>query len=296
MQYTCEICEKSFESLWGLSSHNVRKHSMKSEETYIKEVLNNIPPTCKCGCGESPSFKGIRVGFVDYILGHASRVNNNWGHNPEVVKKSHETQKRMYKSGELTIWNKGLTIEDPRVLDNVTKMLANPDRGKKISKALTGKKRPKEVMEKFQAGSDKYWSNPINRDKKRVDMSNFIKSYQKDHKSQLEVKFENILTLLGVNYIEQYQICSFNFDYYLLDYDTVIEIDGDFWHCNPIKYPNGPIYDSQRTTIKNDLKKNLICENTKGLKLLRFWETDINERPEWVITQLKQHIQPLIKS
>jgi len=28
------------------------------------------------------------------------------------------------------------------------------------------------------------------------------------------------------------------------------------------------------------------CENTNGITLLRFWETDINERPEWVMEQL----------
>lgn len=29
MQYNCKICEKGFETLWGLSSHSVQKHNSK---------------------------------------------------------------------------------------------------------------------------------------------------------------------------------------------------------------------------------------------------------------------------
>lgn len=59
---------------------------------------------------------------------------------------------------------------------------------------------------------------------------------------------------------------------------------------NPSKHPNGPIYESQINTIKNDMKKNKIRENTENLNLLRFWESDINERPEWVKSELLKHI------
>jgi len=38
------------------------------------------------------------------------------------------------------------------------------------------------------------------------------------------------------------------------------------------------------------MKKNKICENTENLNLLRFWESDINERPEWVKYELLKHI------
>jgi hypothetical protein len=33
-----------------------------------------------------------------------------------------------------------------------------------------------------------------------------------------------------------------------------------------------------------------ICENTKGITLLRFWESDIKERPEWIKDQLLNYI------
>ena len=39
MQYKCEICDKEYDSLWGLSSHNVKKHKIKPQETFIKHNL-----------------------------------------------------------------------------------------------------------------------------------------------------------------------------------------------------------------------------------------------------------------
>lgn len=134
----CKECNKEFESLDSLRRHNSQKHKINAEQTYIIYLLDGSIPICNCGCGEKTNFLSIEKGFVDYVRGHASRVNNNWGHNSEAKRKSHETQKKMYKDGILTIWNKGLTIEDPRVLDNISKAMSNPERGKNISKALTG--------------------------------------------------------------------------------------------------------------------------------------------------------------
>ena len=33
-----------------------------------------------------------------------------------------------------------------------------------------------------------------------------------------------------------------------------------------------------------------ICEKTNGLTLLRFWESDINNRPEWVKEKILKNI------
>jgi len=78
------------------------------------------------------------------------------------------------------------------------------------------------------------------------------------------------------------------FDYYLNDYDIIVEVDGDFYHCNPEKYPI-PIYEVQKLTVKNDKYKNNLCKKYNKT-LIRYWEKDINERPEWVITDLKEKI------
>ena len=290
MQHKCEICDKDFDSLWGLSSHNVKKHDIKPQETFIKHNLEGISPKCNCGCGETPSFLGIKKGFRDFIHGHASRINNNWGHNTDAQKKSKDTQRRLYGSGELVIWNKGLTKDDDERLDYGEKISNNLERNKKISEYRKGRKRPQHVLDSLDKGMREYWSKEENREKQRKKRIKYLKDYQYNNKTILESRFGDLLESIGVDFIFQYTICGFNFDYYLPKYDLVIEVDGDFYHCNPIKYPNGPIYETQKTTIKNDDKKNKICESSNGVTLLRFWETDINDKPEWVIGELKRYL------
>ena len=290
MQHKCEICDKDFDSLWGLSSHNVKKHDIKPQETFIKHNLEGISPKCNCGCGETPSFLGIKKGFRDFIHGHASRINNNWGHNTDAQKKSKDTQRRLYGSGELVIWNKGLTKDDDERLDYGEKISNNLERNKKISEYRKGRKRPQHVLDSLDKGMREYWSKEENREKQRKKRVKYLKDYQYNNKTILESRFGDLLESIGVDFIFQYTICGFNFDYYLPKYDLVIEVDGDFYHCNPIKYPNGPIYETQKTTIKNDDKKNKICESSNGVTLLRFWETDINDKPEWVIGELKRYL------
>ena len=290
MQHKCEICDKDFDSLWGLSSHNVKKHDVRPQETFIKHNLEGVSPKCKCGCGETPSFLGIKKGFRDFIRGHASRINNNWGHNTDAQKKSKDTQRRLYGSGELVIWNKGLTKDDDKRLDYGEKISNNLERNQKISKSLKGRKRPQHVLDSLDKGMREYWGKEENREKQRKTRSEYLKGYQYNNKTILESRFGELLESIGVDFTFQHTICGFNFDYYLPKYDLVIEVDGDFYHCNPIKYPNGPIYETQRNTVKNDNKKNKICESSEGLTLLRFWETDINNKPEWVIEELKKYL------
>lgn len=66
-------------------------------------------------------------------------------------------------------------------------------------------------------------------------------------------------------------------------------MDGDFHHCNPNTIHKIPIYPIQIKTVGNDIRKNLLAKEY-GYKLLRFWETDINTRPEWVINELKKEL------
>ena len=236
MQYKCEICDKDFDSLWGLSSHNVKKHDIKPQETFIKHNLEGIPPKCNCGCGETPSFLSIKKGFRDFIRGHASRVNNNWGHNPDAQKKSKDTQRRLYGSGELVIWNKGLTKDDDKRLDYGEKISNNLERNKKISEYRKGRKRPQHVLDSLDKGMREYWSKEENREKQRKKRVKYLKDYQYNNKTILESLFGDLLESIGVDFIFQYTICGFNFDYYLPKYDLVIEVDGDFYYCEPCDF------------------------------------------------------------
>jgi very-short-patch-repair endonuclease len=56
-------------------------------------------------------------------------------------------------------------------------------------------------------------------------------------KSRLETTPEKVvrhfLDSVGANYIQEYKIGRFWADFYLPDYNAVIEVDGDYWHSLP---------------------------------------------------------------
>jgi very-short-patch-repair endonuclease len=283
----CKICESEFEAIDSLRRHNSQKHNINAEQTYIDYVLGGVEPACKCGCGEKPKYLGIDSGYRDYIRGHAARINNNWGHNPDVVKKSHETQKKMYQSGELKIWNKGLTMDDERVKNNIEKVMANPNRGKNIAKKLKGVAKSENHKEKIKIAANIRWSDKNEREKQSHRLiSHLIKNNYKNKKTKLEIKFQSTLESLGfienIDFIYQKQISSAIFDFYFEGKNLLIEVDGDFHHCNPNSIHSIPKYDIQLKTISNDIRKNRIADNKK-IKLLRFWELDINNNLDSVI-------------
>lgn len=200
----------------------------------------------------------------------------------------------MYQSGKLTIWNKGLNIDDERVKDNIEKIISNPDRGKNISKKLKGVAKSETHKENIQKAAILRWSNEDEREKQSHRLiSNLIKNNYKNKKTKLEIKFQSLLESLGfienIDFIYQKQISSAIFDFYFEGKNLLIEVDGDFHHCNPNSIHSIPKYSIQLKTISNDIRKNRIVDNKK-IKLLRFWESDINNNLDSVIEILKKEL------
>ena len=110
--------------------------------------------------------------------------------------------------------------------------------------------------------------------------------------SKLEDKFEMMLILLGmkkgIHYERQHHIPAIYsyFDFKILKRNILIEVDGDYWHCNPNTKHALPITEAQIKTVMKDRIKNDYCRRNK-IKLYRFWETDINNTPEKVLDILR---------
>ena len=65
---------------------------------------------------------------------------------------------------------------------------------------------------------------------------------------------------------------TYRFDF-KLNNDILIEVQGDYWHCNPKIFPE-PINDEQRWAIQKDERKKEFAKN-KGFKILYLWEHDL---------------------
>lgn len=189
-----------------------------------------------------------------------------------------------------TAWNKGRGLEDP-IIEKMTakrrgvKLTAEhrkalSDASHKFIKSgkkrgMSGKKHSPEVCEKIRQTVLKSIKN-----------GTFKQLVSKPH-----LKLKNILTDLNIKFEEEKTVSFWSFDFYLLEYDIYIEVDGDYFHSNPnTRWPDGPKTKTQIKVRQNDIKKNKYCEE-HGLSLMRFWENDIMKHETVVIEKIKCLVQ-----
>ena len=291
--FFCKICQKECEGLNSLRSHSIQKHNISSEQIYIDYVLNGVKPTCECGCGETTNFITIGKGFSNFIQSHHNRVpgKNNFHKDPKTHQKAIETQKKNWKEGKYVGWWENKTPETLEKIEGIKEKLRNDkERGKKISKKLKGV--PKTEISKIKNSESqkiRYKNNPKLKEDASIRRIKWLKSTLSNKKSKLESKFETILNLLNIEYEFQHEFQKRLFDFKIKDKNILIEVDGDFYHCNPNTKHSEVLYETQSLTKKNDNYKNTLCQN-HGMILLRYWEKDINERPEWIISELKKEL------
>lgn len=94
--------------------------------------------------------------------------------------------------------------------------------------------------------------------------------------TSIETQTYDALALLGLDFERQASIGHFIVDAYVPALKLVIEVHGDYWHCNPTVYPDGPQNAIQRKDIKRDRAKRTYLHR-HGYQLVELWERDIRE-------------------
>src|ERR1035437_5306305 len=85
--------------------------------------------------------------------------------------------------------------------------------------------------------------------------------------------FKEILLSLEIEFEEEFKLSFWSFDFKINNY--LIEIQGDYWHTNPNKYPDGPKTKGQKVNFLRDKKKKKFVELKTEYELIEFWEYDI---------------------
>jgi len=106
--------------------------------------------------------------------------------------------------------------------------------------------------------------------------------------NKLEEYFCTILDSMGYKYKTQHLVKYYMVDFFFEDKNLIIQVDGDYWHTNPVKYPEGPTSERQIQNFKMDKKfKNYIDEYT-NYNVMRIWESEINGDVEKVKRKIKK--------
>lgn len=170
--------------------------------------------------------------------------------------------KENFKSGKSVQWNKGLTKDTNDILARQSQ------RTKGIFKHSA------ETKEKISLASKEHWRNPNYRHKVITNATLGIrKSYAVGKRKQPinkntkpELCVQNLLKELNINYTTQYVLYGSYpkiykwpryYDIYLVDYNSVIEVHGDYWHA--YKTTRDKMSLIQNRTISNDIQKCLLA-------------------------------------
>lgn len=290
--HTCRLCGLGIKCLAkkyggeGIYYTNVfRKHlevdHNKSLEKYFTELIPR--PVCHCGiCNNlcDITMKGSKFFWRQY----------NCGRNAGIMKWSKEAKTSRKGDGnpmfQAKPWNKGLDASRHPSLLLVSEKMT----GRKVSKSTKSKQKNSALKRTIHGHTGCKHSKK----NKELFRQNTLKMIADGKFSQTKTKphliFLNLLKNLNVIYQEEKILSYWSFDFYLPEYDTYIEIDGDYWHSNPIIFKNGPKTKSQKINFARDISKNKFCVEN-DLKLIRIWEFDIInnvEEVEEIICKLKE--------
>jgi very-short-patch-repair endonuclease len=108
------------------------------------------------------------------------------------------------------------------------------------------------------------------------------------NKTWPEKEFEKLMKELNVDYEEQKILGLKIFDFYLPSINTIVEVDGNYFHGDTEKY--AVLNNMQKRNVKNDKFKDVLAIGM-GYKIERVWESDLKENYADVKTRFKKLLE-----
>lgn len=101
-----------------------------------------------------------------------------------------------------------------------------------------------------------------------------MRERSRDKTTWIEEAAQLALIELGLEFEAQAKIGRYQVDVLIPSQALVVECFGDFWHCNPAVYPDGPANDVHRRQPERD-QRRIAYLQAKGYRVLILWERDI---------------------
>ena len=113
------------------------------------------------------------------------------------------------------------------------------------------------------------------KEKSRIRAVEILKNNKIDTLTKPQIAVNELLDLNNIKYTNEDPFVYYSIDNYLPDYNLVIEVMGDYWHGNPLKFDK--LNDLQRKNTRRDKAKNTFMKNYYNINILYLWEKDILE-------------------
>jgi hypothetical protein len=208
---------------------------------------------------------------VSDMTKHIAENNNSY--------KTHVERMKIDRKGEgnpmygATAWNDGLTKET----DNRVKKISEDRKGIEFSdETLKKMSKSAKVREIHGHTGHKHSeeSKQIMREKTiaRFKSGSFPQTNSLPHRETRKV-LEEIFGEVEKDFQEEFGYGGFVFDFKVGKY--LIEVQGDYFHCNPETRHAIPKSDMQRNNLKRDERKRNFVEESGEYELIEVWENDI---------------------
>lgn len=250
-KFKCEICGKEFKAI---TNSHLRRHEITTEEYKMK--------------------------YPNAVLGNFDRFNA-WRHSNENKENCRKMTEKVYSSEEIKTKRK----------NRVKKATSTKEYKKRQSELMTKiyKKNPEEYVNSrkrqptnwMKKSNYERWTILFGKEVADRKMENWIKKNKLPNSSKdtkPEKLFALILDMNNIKYEKQKPVKRYKCDFYIPEYNLIVEIDGDYWHANPEKYKANDIIGPSKKTAKKiweyDKTKTQDILN-EGYKVLRYWSSDL---------------------
>lgn len=134
------------------------------------------------------------------------------------------------------------------------------------------------------------WSQSDNwKEESRKRAVDIIKNNTMTTLTKPQIIVNELLETNNIKYNNEEPFVYYSIDNYLVDYNLIIEVMGDYWHGNPLKF--NQLNDLQRKNIGRDKAKHTFIQKYYGINILYLWEKDILERPDLCTLLIKSYVE-----
>lgn len=250
--------------------HLQKKHNISLAE-YCKKYLQVDWPKCPVTNLElGYKFRNATRLIINEYHESAIRTRNNCPNFNEACKKI--SKERMGEGNPMfgkPAWNKGLDRTDERV-----RLMSDKRRGQQWNEESKAKQRQNRKEHPLKARHTTPHS-PETVEKMRIITAKRYLDGSFKRESSIHIKMREFLRSLNLTFTEEYQVKYFSIDFAFVEQKIALEVDGDFFHSNPLFYPNGPETKIQERNFGRDKVKDEFL-NQNGWTVIRIWECEIN--------------------
>ena len=121
------------------------------------------------------------------------------------------------------------------------------------------------------------WTNEMRKQQAINVIDRLLKSDFSYRKTKPQLIIDNLLNQLNIKYKNEYNCKYYLIDNYLIDYNLMIEVQGNFFYCNPVMNLDN---NRKAKILGKDKAKHTYIKKYYNIEILYLWEKDIYENIE----------------